>query len=382
MYIIKGRHLPVLIFKHLEDDLLECLSLKDMAELKKHSIIGLYIGHIAGVKKISNFVKYCFIVAPPTIAKQCRMKGYKGPILELSGFNFIPDEIFSKPIKVISSKIAVCVGDFQRRKGIKDCLVIGANLIRAGEISELWIIIRAHKTAEKVSRLILTFIFWGSQRVKIKIKKYNQNLAREDVLNIVAESYIVIAPYKSEGAARVVAEAEALGKPLLINQNMQGGSQDFLISEENIFYKDATTVRALQTVPPKCRVEKWRIYGAENNAHKFRRFLEGNFGIMVVAHGSDLVNAFSGHRNELPPRYTSRADDQIRSVESLRVFLNDYGVVNLSAKQEQRALDVIGGIKSILKVVLRQVDRNRYIVAVLLKAALLRIVLQYRDYNQ
>ena len=81
----------------------------------------------------------------------------------------------------------------------------------------------------------------------------------------------------------------------------------------------------------------------------------------------------------MPPRYTSRVDDQIRSVDSFRAFLNDYGVVNLSANQEQRALDVIGGIKSILKVGLRQMDGNRYIFAVLLKAAILRIVLQYRD---
>lgn len=378
MYVLRFGEPSILIIKHLEDHLLEKLPQNVLEQLAQSHLLGLYIGHAAGTRDVGNFSKYSFVIAPPTIATSCRRRGYKGPILQLSGFNFLPDEYFEKvPVECLTS-FALYVGNFQKRKALDEAIVIGANLLRSRKVEELRFVVSARDRFERNLRRILVSLFVGVPVVRFLQKQEGKNLSRGEVRRQIEASSIVIVPYKSEGAARVVAEAEALGKPMILNGKMEGGSLDFVTGQEDFIYWDCHKI--FIDFFWSCLKEKDRskkiVYSAKYSTARLEGFIRKHFGIEIDVRHGHLVNAFSAHRNELPSMYTSSHDDQIRSVNQLMEFLFYYGFVDTFSMPDFKGrAGVFRFFRRWLDVARQSIGRAFYFFRVLTVASKLRLTL-------
>ena len=335
MYLLKNNNPAILVIKHLEAPLIDELPALALKTLKDNVLLGLYIGHVSGAYNVKSLGNYRFIIAPPTIADIVRSRNYTGPILELSGFNFIPAWYFASEATVAPSRYAVYVGNFQKRKNLVGAMRLGLLLLNTREVGELVLVLQSKNAHEKILRFLLRIIFFRKTQINVVPKVQNINCTREEVHGYIQSSLVVLAPYLSEGAARVVAEAEALGKPLIINEEMEGGSLDFIKWDENIFYKSGVDSNlSVNKLKIKDRQEKKLLYGDASSLSAVKLFFREYFSVELNIAPGSLVNAFSSHRNEIPEIYTSAEDDQIQSSCQLFQFLEDYNVAGIDWRQK------------------------------------------------
>ena len=360
MFIHSTNGKNVIVFKHLEIMYLNLLSAKEYRLLKEKFVIGLYFGG-----NYEGLIKHLpdFYICIPGLNEHLKPQLKSVPHLPLSGFNFLPDsQETSCKTKQSKEQKNCCdyvlyIGDFYPRKGIIDAI----KFIRDDTLLKGVLLVRVSSYLEKVVAYLVQCIlkFKLGDKITIKIPKYGLNHDRDFVFRKINRCTAIIMPYKNEGAARVFAEGEILGKPIIYNENMKGGTLQFQVLDENLRISEFTDEK-LFALRPKNKHEKRKIYCSRYNTVVYENFLNTFFDLESKLDNNDLVNAFSGHRNEIPEQFTNPTDDQIDSVHSWRRFLKSQDLI-----YSPEALMRVGTIQNILMFTKQKIIKCRVYVKVL-----------------
>lgn len=342
MYVHNTDKKPVLIFKHLELAFLNLLNEHDFNYLRENYLIGYYFGgnYYDRIKFLPDF----YICIP---GLNDWLREYFADIawFPFSGFNFLPESAFKEDrvdvmrpdaVKLHSkTPYILYIGDFSQRKGLPEALHF---LAENSELRAI-LVLRVSSYTEKLIAQIISLHARcrTGGRIEIVVPQTGITHSRNQVFDWLRNSSSVLMPYKSEGAARVFAEAEICGKPIIFNELMTGGTLHFSHSSENITISDFTPERfsKLQT---KSAHEKAKIYLSKSTTEEYKKFLEEYFGLLVDLDPERLVNAFSGHRNDQSPVFTSRTTDEIKSFSKLRKFFasNNIFISKLSFTKQSK----------------------------------------------
>lgn len=332
----------VLVIKHTEYVFFKNIPESQWTDLKSKFFVGLYIGHVNFLKIFDHCLGVDFFICAPSIAQKLiknRLDLHRIPCFEMSGFNFLPDiDVFAHDIALKESLgEAFYVGKLSHDKNPSRAVAIGKLLWASDGIPTSFVIWQVRKS---VGMSVFLYLFTTIARIFFPYLRFRflfvgREIARRALFLGMSRSSVVICPYLAEGAARVVAEAEILGKPLIFNEEMQGGSGDFLKADENIFFSESSFSESsfsnfdscLRELKEKDLNEKKQMYCAKYSRNKFIHFMEKFFSCSVECEEEALINGFSAHRNVLPIAWTQRHSDELNSVESLVAFLKDHNIV-------------------------------------------------------
>lgn len=310
MYINNTNKKKLVVFKHLEIQYLNQLSVSQFNEIKKKNLIGYYFG---GHFNFKLKHKPDFIISSKGLISSLNLDLTGIKIIELSGFNFLPSDIQT----FLSDKEddnLIYIGDLSRSKNFLDVIKFS----KKHKPSYIKAYFRINNIFDKTILKILSFIF--------KIKKYRieinwpekDKFERKYLFKKLSKSRALIATYTREGAARVIAEAEVLCKPIIFNPSMKGGSLDFCIKNENVSIDKYSNNHKFTIKNPK---EKLSLYSCKDNTLIFNSFIKENFNIDYQFENDELVNAFSAHKNVLPKEISNNKTDEISDMNS---FINAY----------------------------------------------------------
>ena len=310
MYIKPGLNgsKGVLVVKHLEDRFFQSLSDVEMELVRNSFCLGLYLGTFT---RNINYKIYDFVVFADGV-----FPGFNGevPRLPLSGFNFLP-AFESVQIKEESCDV-LYVGDLSENKNLIEFLYFSVrhpNLRLRAVIRFIY----------PFDRFLCSFIRFIFRNIEFNLPgKGGKVHSRGVVLSYISNARYLFVPYIKEGAARVFAEAEVLGKPIIYNPNMVGGTLSCMVPAENISMFE---FKGLADLPEKDTSDKRGIYEAYFSSRKVEEFLMKEFAIRVSFGDGELVNAFSGHRNDLCRSFTNAFTDEIASSRAFSYFLRSIG---------------------------------------------------------
>lgn len=310
----------ILIFKHLEIPFINNLNNKIYEQLSSKFIIGYYYGfHTESIPKY----KPDFVISLDDVMGQSLRNHYKEiPIFKRSGFNYIPeniDDYVKKKSCHIKNEKLMYIGDLSPRKNLLDVIIFSNKFKLPFEV-----FLKINSSYEIM--LIHLINFFSPNTIKINIPRTKKSFSRKTILKKMSESKAVFIPYKKEGAARVLAEAELICKPVIYNNKMIGGTLAFLKPEENIKLSNFNTMSQIDKLKSKKYEEKLIIYGCAENTKKFEEFIYHHFELKVIFQDQELVNAFSGHKNIINNQFTNKHSDEIKSFASFHNFLNSYEI--------------------------------------------------------
>ncbi|MDA7717832.1 hypothetical protein N8837_01085 [Pseudomonadales bacterium] len=317
MYLKKTDTKAVLVLKHLEFKFLDALSVSEIDALKEQFVIGYYYGFFT-----ESFPRYApdFVISLDNVlGDQLKYLYQDIPRFSRSGFNFLPSDLYKHEAK--ENQYSVYIGDLSPRKNFIEvirCLNAFEGPVRA--------YLRITDKLDKFMLPILGSLFCKIANLELIFPAEGANFSRDQILTAIAGSNSVFIPYKREGAARVFAESEVFGKPCIYNENMKGGTLDFIKKDENISLQDYLRGRKVADVTPKSVEQKRKIYCAEHTSILFSAFIKDAFSIDCSFEGDELVNAFSGHKNELPAKFTNEMTDEVPSFSKFTLFLSFHGV--------------------------------------------------------
>ncbi len=310
MYLKKSANgdKDIMVVKHLEDRFFQALTKKQMKMIKARFLIGLYLG--TQIEQI-NYKIYDFIIFVDGV-----FPSFKNdiPRLPMSGFNFLPPTEGAYN-KCLASDV-VYIGDLSVNKNLKEFL----------KFSEIHTTLKC-KAVMRVL-YISDFIILGLLKIFFSNVEFvipsarKKSHKRETIFSHIASADYVFIPYLKEGAARVFAEAELLGKPLIYNPKMLGGTQCFMDPMENISIDEFATNKIFRV---KDMDAKQKIYLAGCTSRSVEQFFSKTFQIDVVFDDAELVNAFSGHKNLIPKKLSNANTDEISTFRSFAYFLDSIG---------------------------------------------------------
>lgn len=307
MYLKINNPKSLLVIKHSEVFLLNSLPFNVLALLKKRVLVGLYIGFF---RRTVDSSKCDFIIFPDGSLGE-----FDGsiPRFPFSGFNFLPDS-FHTCNHPIDNRI-LYIGDLSIRKNLS-CFLRFA--FRYSEVFEFRCLLRISSVFD---RFIIFLLNAKYVDIDFIVPKSQASLPRDFVFSEISASGCVFIPYSREGAARVFGEAELLGKSILYNDEMVGGTLAFFDPRENLPIK-YFNAKDLASLPKKNLLEKSEIYCCRNTTKKFEEFLNKNFNVGFEFDGNELVNAFSGHKNLFPARFSNNSTDEIFSHRAFSLLLH------------------------------------------------------------
>lgn len=330
MFMHKTCSKPVLVFKHSEISFINQINPREYEAIRKKFIVGYYFG--GNYQEPIRFDPD-FYICIPGLNDWLRTRFKDAHWFSFSGFNFISGSLplilrkndakcFIGNVSSLNSYI-LYLGDFQNRKGLPEAInFFGRKTNHKGIL-----LVKVSSGLEKCLAIALSFVLRIRSRGRALIVVPHTGLVheREEVFAYLKNSLAVLAPYKREGAARFFAEAEIAGKPVVFNEGMLGGTLHFHREDENIGMGSYSDTRLL-TLPEKNRKEKAQTYLSSFTTRKYSNFLEACFQVNSEIHHDNMVDAFSGHRNDFPEKFTNDKTDEIVSFAKLQVFFASHGV--------------------------------------------------------
>lgn len=339
MFVHGAEHKNLIIFKHLELLIINRLTRATWARLQEKYVIGYYFGgNYAG--EIEHLPHFYICISGLNEHLQLSLDCV--PRFHLSGFNFLPDEVFSK--SVAPGTNFVYIGDSSPRKELLGALRFSRQF---PEIPLRCIL----KMNGYWDRIFLTAIGWvlgvqGRRNVTLVVPKEGRSHARGSVLAELSSARACLMPYRNEGAARVFAEAEALGIPVVFNRAMKGGTLNFSVPCENLAMDEFST-KSFESLNKKDRHKKRLVYSECFSSKSFEQFLKHNFSMRICFEEGQLVNAFSGHRNVIDERFTNSGTDEVLSVKALVLFIKE--MADFDAEVSHRSNRLFTRTRSYLK---------------------------------
>ncbi|MDA9369378.1 hypothetical protein N9R39_01030 [Amylibacter sp.] len=325
MYILNCNQIDVYVFKHSE---LAYFSKNELKKMRQKNILFLYIGgHIPKNSSLFDIVQrrleqFSLVIAGYHALNHFDLNLNDPSTIKLSGFNFLP----SFSYRAVAKQPKDCLfysGNLTPRKNFRELLRLvlyynnqkSQNCIKSASVSLV-----ARNKFDYVFIAFLKMILKNTP-VQIKSKFFQSQLSRQEVYRLIDNSKFVFAPYIDEGAARIVAEAEVLGKPLIFNKKMIGSSDTFLDPRENLMYEDFSDINLKLTLKAKSCKEKKSIYLEKYNKLKIKKILKERLNL-EMHNQVNLINAFSGHQNNLPTAWTNKYTDEINNLKSAKIVYN------------------------------------------------------------
>jgi hypothetical protein len=323
MYILRCNEVNVYVFKHSE---MAYFTKNELKKMQKKNILFLYIGgHIPENSSLFGIVQsrlehFSLVIAGYHALNHFGLNLKDSSTIELSGFNFLP----SFSYRAVSKQSKDCLfysGNLTPRKNFRELLRFvlyynnrnSQNLIKSVSVSLV--------SRSKFDHVLIAFlkVILKNTPVQIKSKFFQGQLSRQEVFRLIDHSKFVFAPYIDEGAARIIAEAEVLGKPLIFNKNMIGSSDAFLDPSENLMYDRYPDINLERVIKTKNCNDKKKLYLEKYNKLKIKKILKERLNL-EMQNNVNLINAFSGHQNNLPTAWTNKHTDEINDLKSARLF--------------------------------------------------------------
>ena len=254
----------LLVIKHLENEFFQKLSNENKLALKKKYIIGLYLG--AYVENI-NYSFYDFIIFADGVFNKFKDDI---PRFKFSGFNFLPK--INVPKLKVTPRLILYIGDLSQNKNLYEFL----RFSKLNSSFKYKVILRSLYISDIFIILLLRFKFKNICFITpFPRKKY----PRSCVFKEISRANFIFIPYVKEGAARIFAEAEVLGKSVIYNSSMLGGTFSFMDYNENIEIEKFTSN---QHIKIKNKFKKNEIYKCKNTTQYFKTFMLENFNVEFI----------------------------------------------------------------------------------------------------
>lgn len=320
----------IMIVKHVEYKYFNAVNPGLIADLRKRFLVGLYYGFYSERRAPTRNLD--FVVA----AKDVIPDDQALPRLMLNGFHFIDDK-FGLQIEQGRSYAKnydfLFVGNYQKRKGLVEFLLAFAEVAEASpKVSALIIVInndkdRTSRRRTRTGQLVAKIRNSGKGRIKlIEINKtFGEGLPSEFIELAMHRSRSVIVPSFMEGAARVVAEAEMCGVPVILREDCKGGSASHLDPDMNILFQgQAGLLSAMkaflagwETIFSK-KVPNDAPYRQSLSKDVLVRFFTEKFafdeaGLRSHVDQTNFYNALSSHCNFLPEKFSNPVTDEVYS---------------------------------------------------------------------
>lgn len=323
----------ILIFKHLEINLLTKIDKNLINKLKERYILGMYFGFYyilnQDIKDIDfyvaedNVIEYRFNSTTPRI--------------NLNGYNFIGNEyenIIKKDNKLYDF---IFIGSASRRKGLKQLLSSINKIATTTKLTPQIVII--NRVSGGIYMKILNRIV--KQKLDEIPKKFRKNITYIEldsttgyqlpkylIKELLCLSKTLILPSRDEGCARVVAEAQLMGLNIISYKYMNGGTNNHLTKYDILYdnFSDMSTemienLNNYNNFYSKKDISFNEIYLEKYSKQTFAKELSRLFNYdfkFLNDKFNDIVfyNSISSHNTLLPREYSSNPfTDEIYSYE-------------------------------------------------------------------
>lgn len=351
-FLFKGKSQSskgVLILKHSEYKVFRSMPEKIRRSVKVDYSIGVYFGFAMNLAESWGRETVDFVVATDNVAKGLSKDI---PRIPLNGFNFIApaDEKFSDEA-LVKLYDFMFVGNSQTRKNLNKLVSSISELDSSGKHFSFFILNRVGLSLEEKlnARRIRKKIDSLSDEARANVTYMELNgsqdqLPKNLLFLAMRQSRALICPSRSEGAARIVAEAALRGLNIISYKHMKGGTNNFLDLKYDIIFDDfnrlseamvqyITDIEFYSKKEVKCR----EIYQENHSKVRFVEFLssiisEPTNDLMKIASKLDMKNALSSHTNFLPSNCSSKMSDEALTSTSMLRYLEQVCEVNITAK--------------------------------------------------
>lgn len=304
-----SRSKGIVVLKHLE--LTSFLSLGDRAieALKKKYIIGVYFGFYFELTKDIPYVD--FYLAEDNVIN---FRGFNSSVLRcnLNGYNFVHSvtkEFIGKPVNDF-----IFIGSYSPRKNLVLFLKALSFINKKPKVLVVVDFNSASKVQRRIRRKVKNILATlDNGHVSIIEVRKNEGiyLNRNTIDLLLGSSRILVIPSRSEGAARVVAEAKILGLDVISNKNMKGGTNNHLHMVSDYLFDGLTDFSRVLEECMSCTklnlpLQDMTAFNHDSSRQVFTEFIESSFGDCVEKSylsgllKLDMENLFQSHKCTLP----------------------------------------------------------------------------------
>lgn len=325
-----GGNKGILVIKHLELAYFGAMKKDLKEELRRHYVVGLYCGFVMSGHINQNDIE--FVIAADGVIQT---DGLRIPRLPLNGFNFIRDDFGRQYERAGLERIYdfLFIGNYQARKGLIEFLAaLQTCATKRRGIKVLCVLVnydgdRRSRRRRAAQRLVEEIRATRPLELKfVEINKtFGDGLPTEFMEFAMRSSRALVLSSFKEGAARVVAEAEMCGLPVIAREDCAGGSANHLLPEANILFsgQEGLENALLQLLDEwDARFSKKKAnpdpYRESLSKEKFATFFAQHFGfdrgtLQDHIRPMKFYNALSSHLNLLPAAISNPATDEIYS---------------------------------------------------------------------
>lgn len=328
----------VLVIKHSEAFFYHKLPKGLREALREKFYVGVYFGYYTELKCDMDVD---FYVADNNVL---RVKNSQVPRMYVNGINFIVPDLkyydeYNKS-NVVKDVDFLVIGNSQKRKNLTEVINVFVDLAKQGKCFRAVVINRISPSFEGriISRKIRKSISKmprDSRRNLIYLEQtsFSDMIPRELVFQLMKKSRALICPSRVEGAARVVGEAVLMDMIVFSNKHMKGGTNNYLDGGSDYLFNSFSDLQDKLCnfvdirASGKGYVSKNKFYYTEEYSKEICcDFLVNSLGLPESVrgeiHGKSLINAFSGHQNILPEKFSSSLTDEVLSVVKLYKFIS------------------------------------------------------------
>lgn len=348
----------ILIFKHLEQDIIVNLKRTNSLDLiKEKYIIGLYFGWATSFD-ISNDLIDFVVAKKDVISNEVEVKK---PILRYSGNSFI-----SKKIKQHreTKKTIDFIGVFNRSKHKRpeDFIEISKKLHKDNPNYNIHLVTYGSKKNN------LKFLDHGYSHPNFEHQDFVTNkstlfpISEDELFKLISSSKAFIHTSSSEGASRMVIASCLLGVPVFYNKDIKGGtfSDDLKKSNAVYPYKEFSEVVriGINNLKPINIINLDNKFIEENTIKSFCSEIENlDLNINTEYNFIDQISfskLLPSHGNIISNRLTNLLDDQFRFTKNLLKYLQQEDLTDYCSKKVK--LELVNFIEyfNIIKLEIKQ----------------------------
>lgn len=344
----------ILILKHSEFATFSKFDNRFKLRVKDKYYLGIYFGFAMNLTNGWGEGLIDFVVAADNVANGLNSSI---PRIPLNGFNFIaPAE--ERYTDGILNKVYdfIFVGNSQTRKNLYKLVCSISELDAQGKnytyilINRVGLTLEEKINARRIRKKINSLSDYARSRVTyIEFNGSQDQLPKSLLFLAMRQSKALICPSRSEGAARIVAEASLRGLNVISYKFMKGGTNNFLDKDYDLIFDDFNSLSSVMDKYVenadfylKKDIACQTIYEESHSKLKFVDYLsnilsEPSEELAQIASKLDMKNALSSHTNLLPSNCSSKTSDEaLKSSSMLRYFENICGF-GISTKMQLSA---------------------------------------------
>ncbi len=327
----------ILIFKHLEQGLINNLGCTNSLELiKKKYIIGLYFGGATSFDIKNDLID--FVVAKKNVISN--EKDITKPILRFSGNNFISADIlhYRKSIKKLDY-----VGVFLRskRKRPEDFIEISKMLHKHNPELKIHLLTYGDKNNN------ITFLDHGYSHPNFVHEDYITTtsnpfpISQDQLYKLISSSKAFIHTSISEGASRMVMASCLLSVPVFYNQDIRGGTfTDKLIKANAVYpfkvFSEIVNMSKIDLKPINLNYLENNFIESITLNRFFSEIEELNLNTNKeynFIENTPFYKLLPSHGNIIPAVFTNKMDDQFIFTNKLLKYLQEEDNIDYNSQK-------------------------------------------------